>query len=237
MLLLETPLWRRRIMPTPDESRRALKLVTEAAVASGSRFLRSLSGSAAARRAALLEVTPELVGYFAEGSAALAADYYDEARSRVPGLDPFVAIPYVEDRTVHIRRATAWAARPLFDDDLDAAAGRLAEVIQLDSARPYRETILQNRRNDQQAIGWRRVTSGGCKLCRMLADRGAVYKQSSAYFATHPNCSCSAEPVFVGGRSGPEASVIQYLGSKRGRTPAQREYLRNYLDGLYPDEG
>lgn len=220
-------------MPTPDESRRALKLVTSAAVASGDRFLRSITGSADARRAALVEVAPELVAYFAEGSAALAADYYDEVRSRVPGLDPFVAVPYVEDRTVHIRRATAWAADPLFDDDLELASERLAEVIQLDSARPYRQTILDNRRNDQQAIGWRRVTSGGCKLCRMLADRGAVYKESSAYFAAHPNCSCAAEPVFRGGSTGPEASVIQYLGSKRSRSSAQRAALREYLNANY----
>jgi hypothetical protein len=63
----------------------------------------------------------------------------------------------------------------------------------------------------------------------MLADRGAVYKESTARFASHPNCFCSAQPVFGENDTGEEASVIQYIASRRSRTPEQRAVLRDYL--------
>jgi hypothetical protein len=76
------------------------------------------------------------------------------------------------------------------------------------------------------------VTSGGCKLCRMLADRGAVYRHDTARFAAHPNCHCGAEPVFGANDTGETASVMQYVASKRNRTPAQQAELRDYLEHL-----
>jgi hypothetical protein len=139
----------------------------------------------------------------------------------------------IEDRTVKIRRAIAWSAEPLFEGDEVLAGARLAEVVQLDTARPFRQTVLENRRRDPEAVGWRRVTSGGCKLCRMLADRGAVYRHDTARFAAHPSCHCGAEPVFGANDTGETASVMQYVASRRNRTAAQKADLRAYLDTYY----
>lgn len=219
-------------MPTPLESRAALRLVTAAAVRDGERLL-AQPGSPVARRSLLLETVPAVISYYSDGSAALAADFYEDERlaADLPG---FTAETVVLDRTVHIRRGIAWAAEPLAEADELAAGQRLAEVIQLEVARPYRDTILTNRRQDPDSVGWRRVTQGGCGFCRMLADRGAVYKASTVRFAAHENCHCTAQPVFQG-QGGVEASTIQYIASRRNRTPKQQAQLRDYLAEFYGD--
>lgn len=62
-------------MPTAWESRRALNLVADAAVATALDLLQSTGGSPEQRRYELLAGVPEVVGYYSDGSAALAADF------------------------------------------------------------------------------------------------------------------------------------------------------------------
>lgn len=100
-----------------------------------------------------------------------------------------------------------------------------------------RSVIRDTATKDARAVGWKRITSAGaCPFCRMLADRGAVYYESTAFFGAHKHCACTAAPVFVGGEAGPEADVMQYLGSRKTRSPEQRKQLREYLDANYPRE-
>lgn len=221
-------------MATPRESRVTLALLAAEAVDTAVDLLSRIRGSAEVRRAALLDGIPDLIGYYSEGSAALAADFYEDQRELAGVASAFTATAVVEDRTVKIRRAVAWSAEPLFvdPDDLLTASARLAQVVQPEVSNPYRDTILTNRANDPASAGWRRITAGGCKLCRMLADRGAVYRPSTATFATHPSCKCTAQPVFKTD-VGEEASVMQYKASRRGRSPAQRAELRAYLDAFF----
>lgn len=220
-------------MTSARESRRALELLTGTAVDSGLQILKNTASQPQAWRAQLLDLVPEVIGYYSEGSAALAADFYDDERERVGVTRPFTTELVIDDRTVKIRRAIAWSADPLFAADEVAASKRLAEVIQFETAKPYRDTILGNRRRDPEAVGWQRITNGGCKLCRMLADRGAVYKHDTVNFAAHPNCHCTAQPVFGVKDFGEEADVIQYMASRRNRTPKQRAELRGFLDSFY----
>lgn len=215
------------------ESRAALQLVTAEAVAYATDLANRVAGSPEVRRLALLDGVPELIGYYSEGSAALAADFYEEERELAEVRSRFTAEAVIEDRTVKIRRSIAWAASPWFDDSGDSVDARLAEVVQLETARPYRDTITTNRSNDPDAVGWRRVTAGGCPFCRMLADRGAVYKADTARFASHTNCHCVAQPVFTTNDTGVEASVLQYRASRRSRSPEQRAELRQYLEEFY----
>lgn len=223
-------------MPTALESREALQLITGEAVATGIELLNRTEGIAPeVRRAVMLDAVPDVVGYYSEGSAALAADFYDESRAAAEVATAYRAQTVVVDRTVKLRRAVAWASAPLFVEQFEEVTSRLAEVIQLDVARPYRDTMLLNTHQDAAAVGWRRVTRGGCKFCRMLADRGSVYRKETADFAAHTNCHCTAEPVFVGQPAGPEASVMQYMASRKTRTPKQRAELRSFLESFYPD--
>lgn len=221
-------------MLTPLESRSALALLSGEAVAVSQDLLRRLNGSPELKRAALLDAIPGVIDYYSDGSAALAADFYEEQRELAGVRTAYTAQPVVSDRTVKIRNAVAWAAAPLIvdPDDVLSASLRLVEVVQPEVSRPFRDTILSNRSNDPASVGWRRITQGGCKLCRMLADRGAVYKQATATFAAHPSCKCTAQPVFKTD-VGEEASVMQYTASRRNRTPKQRADLRNYLDTFY----
>jgi hypothetical protein len=216
-------------MLTARESRAALQLLTGEAVGMSSDLLRRLNGSPEVRRAALLDGIPGLIDYYSDGSAALAADFYEEQRELAGLASRFSPEAVVLDRTVKIRRGIAWASEPLFEDDLELSGARMAEIVQLNTARPFRDTILSNRQSDPAAIGWKRITAGGCPFCRALASRGATYREATAQFAAHRNCHCTAAPVFRNGETGPEASAIQYMASRRNRTPGQRQRIREWV--------
>ena len=222
-------------MVTALESKAALSLVTAASLATVVSLFEDSYARPEDQRSFLLETVPESIAYYAVGSAALAADFYDDEREREAAPRLYVAEPIIADRTVKVRRAVAWASDPLFVGDTAASLGRLADVVHLETARPYRETILTNRRRDPAAVGWRRVArAGSCRFCKMLADKGAVFSDSTARFAAHGHCQCTAQPVFSSSEFGEEASVLQYVASKRNRTPAQKAQLREYLDAHYP---
>lgn len=222
-------------MVTAVESKRLLTLLGDDAEDQVRWMLRRSSGRWESRRLQLLDTVPEVLGFYSEGSAALAADFYDDARVGVAGR--FSAAPVVLDRTVKIRRGVVWASEPLSVDDDELAAARFAQLMRSEMARPYRDTILTNRKQDPQAVGWTRIARGSasCKFCRMLADRGAVYREATVRFAAHDDCMCTAAPVFKGGEVGPEASTVQYMASKRRRTEKERAFLRDYLEGNFPD--
>lgn len=222
-------------MVTAQESKRLLTLLGDDAEDQVRWMVRRTSGRWESRRVQLLDTVPDVLAFYSEGSAALAADFYDDARAGVSGR--FSATPVVLDRTVKIRRGVVWASEPLSVDDEELAASRFAQLMRSEMARPYRDTVLSNRQRDPQAVGWTRIARGSasCKFCRMLADRGAVYRESTVRFAAHDDCMCTAAPVFKGGEVGPEASTVQYMASKRRRTEKERAFLRDYLEGNYPD--
>lgn len=223
-------------MTTASENRRALTLVASTAVAAATDLLRGLDGIPSTQRDDLLDAVPEIIAYYSLGTSALAADFYDDERERAGARGRFLAEPVILDRSEKIRRAVIWAADPLFQGNQADAASRLAEVVQLETARPNRDTILVNRRRDPESTGWRRVTSGqGCKFCRMLAGRAAVYREETVRFASHTNCMCTAWPVFRSNDDGVSADVLQYTASKRKRTEAEKARLRDYLNENFPD--
>lgn len=224
-------------MITARESKAALTLVMGAAVGMVTSLLERTAGASEEQRALLLEGAPEVINYYSAGAAALAADFYDDQREFSAPPKLYLAEPIILDRTEKIRRAVAWASDPLFRDDPLSAGARLAEVVNIETARPYRDTILTNRRRDPSAVGWRRITNGGCRFCRMLAEKGAVYSDATARFAAHGSCKCTAQPVFSTDDFGEEASALQYVASKRTRTAAEKAKLREYLDAKYGVEG
>jgi hypothetical protein len=162
----------------------------------------------------LLEFVPLLVSQYGEVAASFAADWYDEMRDAegVPGrfrAEPQTS-PY-EDATEGLVRRAAGA---LFTDApaealvaLTASAGKYALAA-------GRQTVTAAADRDPRASGWKRVTrSGSCRFCRMLAQRGAVYKESSAFFASHGECNCAAVPSWD--RNAPEVDVFAYEASAR----------------------
>jgi len=217
------------------EARAALVLVADSGVADVQAFLSQVDGSPSVMRSDLLDAVPTMIGYYCDGSSALAVDYYDDERESAAARKRFMAEPIVVDRGEKIGRMVAWASEPLFAPEPDKAevALRLVPQVQKEIARPFRDTITTNSRRDPSSVGWRRVTSGtGCKFCRMLADKGAIFKEATARFAAHGHCHCSAAPVFDG-HAGPEADVMQYVASQRRRSEKDRARLREYLNANY----
>lgn len=216
-----------------SQVRSALAAVADDGTARLAALLPSLTGSAEQIRAALLDVTPSLVLAYADGTSALAADWYDDLREQAAAPGRFTAEPVVNDRSEKVARLVVWASEPLFQPEpsVEKVALRLLPDVQKEIARPFRDTVTTNTTRDPAASGWRRVSSGsGCKFCRMLADRGAVYKAETARFASHGNCHCSAAPAFG---DAPEASSLQYVASQRRRSDKDRARLREYLNANY----
>lgn len=214
-------------MVTALESKQTLGLVGDDAVDTADWLARGTSGSFESRRLQLLDSVPGVIDYYSQGSSALAADFHEESRASAGVMGSYAADAVVLDRTLKIRRAIAWASDPLGSDDLEASILRLQSVVRSEVNRPYRDTIITNRKRDPAAAGWRRIARGaGCGLCRMLADRGAVYRQETAWFAAHPDCNCTCEPVFSTNDTGEQLSVGQFIGSKRNPTPAQKARLK-----------
>lgn len=219
--------------PSPDEIRRTLDRLSTAAIGDAQRLF-----SVADPRVAVVDQLLPIVSHYADGAAALGADYYDEVRDAATpprAFRPFRANPVGDVDAERIRRGALWSVEPLYQDELDLglAQSRLASVVQPAVVDPFRTTIVEAQKLDPDAVGYKRSASNGCKFCRMLAGRGAVYR-NNAHFASHPHCNCTATPVFADGNEGPEASVIQYTASQRRRTPAQQAQVREHLRGM-PD--
>ena len=216
-----------------SDARLALIAVTSAGVAETESLLGRLVDSPEQVRSALFETVPDLIGYYSLGSSALAVDWYDDLREAAEAPGRFTSEPVIPDREDKVRDMLGWATQPLFDGNPVEVSARLLPAVQYEIALPNRTTLTANVRRDPAANGWQRVAAGGCKFCQMLAGRGAVYKQDTAHFASHPNCHCTAQPVFQG-HAGEEANVVQYAASKRRRTEADRARVREYLASM-PD--
>lgn len=212
---------------TALESKQALTVLADDAEDTARWMLTRTSGSFESRRLQLLDTVPDVIGYYSDGSAALAVDAYMDARSGVAGA--FTASQIVLDRTVKIRRGVVWAADPITSGDLELASARLAKLVRTEMTRPYRDTTLRNGARDGMFVGYKRIARGeSCGFCKGLADRGAVYKKSTVYFAAHDKCQCTAAAAFVGQPHGPEASVMQYTASKRRRTAAEKARINEW---------
>lgn len=176
----------------------------------------------------VLTVVPAVIAAYSEGSAALAADYYLDERAAQGVAGSLAVVAVVPDRSVKVERAVLWALK-------DDTENRLMQVVSSEVAQPYRVTMLSTGLTDPKYWGYQRIARpDGCQLCRMLADRGAVYRHDTAFFAAHTNCDCTAKPWFNGSEMGPEAGTMQYLGSRHNRSAKQNAQLRDYLNAFYP---
>jgi hypothetical protein len=216
-----------------SQIRETLSSIADAGTARLAAVLTALDGDPTSMRSDLLDLAPSLIAAYTDGTSALAADWYDDIREEASPPRLYLAEPVVVDRGEKIGRMVAWASEPLFapEPDVQKVALRLLPSVQKEIARPFRDTITTNTQRDPSAHGWRRIASGsGCKFCRMLSDRGAVYSGKGARFAAHSNCHCSAEPAF---QPGPAASDFQYVASQRRRSEKDRAHLRDYLNANY----
>lgn len=175
-------------------------------------------------RDALRAYMPALVRQYGESAAAVAADWYDETRAAagVPGRyrAQMAASPYEDATEGLVRRASG----ALFTEQPAGALATLAASAPKYVLAAGRQTIMTSTARDPQASGWQRVTrADACGFCLMLAGRGAVYKDSTAHFASHGDCNCAAVPSWDA--SAPEVDVEVYQASRRttSMSPAEKE--------------
>lgn len=234
--------------PAPEAVRAELVRVTNAAAAD----LAAATQQAAPpqRLSTALAVMPLIVPTYYDAAGALAVSWYDEIRDASHPSKHYAATIVGTPVTDWIEREVADLQKSLERDlaalqksieaDVEAGTQRLldeaARLMEKEVARGFRASVVGNAHDDEEAVGWSRIARpGACKLCTMLAARGAVYREATAHFAAHTDCHCAARPAFRNGEHGPEASVEQYLASSKRRTPAQRARLREYLNQHYPD--
>ena len=245
------------VATAPSRVRAALQVVTGAAGAD----VRQVVAQAPAEepemvRAALFAAAPLIVSDYSDGAAALALDWFEEIRDEARPRRPFTPTPIRlvtdDDVAAMIARDSEALLREIENPTGDLATAidesmRLIQAeIENEIAAAFRDTITENAVEDSDAVGWRRFARpGACKLCRMLADRGAVYTESTARFAAHGavmggnrkggNCMCIAGPAYGGKETWAEATPMQYLASRRQRSAADRERLREYLNENFPE--
>jgi hypothetical protein len=157
-----------------------------------------------------------VVDQYARASAGLGADFYDAQRDAAGVSGTFtvpVADPPSEEQTLTSLR---WATKDVWERDPDVAtpaqlepldtrleqaekkAGQVAQKLVADTGRA---TVINAVRQDSQATAWARSAAlGACAFCRLLAARGAVYKQDTVDFRAHDGCHCMTIPVFAGQR-------------------------------------
>lgn len=226
-------------MATPPEVVRAeLAVVTTAATAD---LVAVASEVAPAERVeTAMNLLPLVVPAYYDAAGSLAVAWYDEIRAESSPSTTYAPRIVGDPTTDWIEREMAKFQAEL-EADLEAETQRMldemARLAEKEVARGFRDSIQGNVRMDEDAIGWSRVArAGACKFCRMLADKGAVFRsEPTAIFAAHTDCHCAARPEFRNGQHGPEASVEQYLASAKHRTPEQRARLREHLNANYPD--
>ncbi|GAA2802994.1 hypothetical protein VO63_05135 [Streptomyces showdoensis] len=159
-----------------------------------------------------------LVDQYGSASSALSADYYDAARTaaRVAGrFDVPLADPPPDEQ---VENSLRWATKDLWPRDPDDPQTTEAQSepmdVRLEQAEKKAEAVAQKLvvdqgrgtvqeavRRDRQATAWARSAAlGACSFCKLLATRGAVYKQDTADFQAHDGCHCGVVPVFKGQR-------------------------------------
>lgn len=193
----------------------------------------------------LIELATQLVASYGRVGADVAADWYDIVRADAGAAGRFRAEAVTLDQGEQIDRTVRRAAAALFTDKPAEILSSLRGPIGKYTLEAGRQTILRATWADPAASGWARVTrAGSCGFCRMLAQRGAVYRKDTATFASHSHCNCAAVPSFD--LDAPEVDARAYVASKRmsdvkqraaaGDTSAQRvlqahrDRVRAYID-------
>lgn len=165
-----------------------------------------------------------LIDQYGAASGVVAAGSYDRQRTAAGAPGRFDAEPAPGSPEDQIEASLRWATRGLWETEAEqdpfdvrlAQAERLAEgVAQKLVADQGRATTRQAVDRDREAVAYARAAAlGGCAFCKLMASRGAVYKNArtagrdanekftgtASVVKFHDNCHCTIVPVFRGQR-------------------------------------
>lgn len=186
-----------------------------------------------ATKAALMGFLPVLTTEYGAVAAAMAADWYDDLRSRERLDSAFAAILAATMPLEQIENQVGYAAAHLFTQEPEGALVRLLGDLGKDVLQPGWDTIVNSTNLDPDSYGWHRETrpsrsyASGCGFCQMLEGRGGVYKRTSARFAAHGKCKCVAYPSWDA--EAEEVPAETYVASSRRLTDADRQRIYDFV--------
>lgn len=178
-------------------------------------------------RDALSDVLPSLIAVYGVAAAALAADWYSDARERAAVRGAFSPVLASVKPQGGVSLAK-WAVSPMYQAEPDILRTRtiVRGGLQLRIADAARYTVAGSAVADPAAQGWQRAGDGNsCAFCLTLISRGVVYSESSADFASHDHCGCMAVPAW----SGEPVPVKPYTPSSRQITDADRARVKAWI--------
>lgn len=195
-------------MPTAADLQRDIARLTGLAQRDLAVIWRRVATAVEAQEA-LNDILPALIAQYGEAAALISAEWYDDLRDQyLDGAPRFSAYPArLGDQGAY--SLTGWAREHA--TTLEAMQALIAGGMARRIANWSRETIMGSSLADPRAEGWMRVGRvSACSFCRMLVSRGAVYKKSTAGFASHDDCNCGCVPKWDGA-----ADVIDVEAYKR----------------------
>lgn len=161
-----------------------------------------------------------LIGQYGAASATVAADSYNQQRDAAGAPGRFDAQPSSPLPDEQVEASLRWAVKDLwretnepFDVRFAQAQGRAEAVVQKLVADQGRATTRQAANRDRGAVAYARAAAlGACSFCKLMASRGAVYKDArtagrdaderftgeASVVKFHDNCHCTIVPVFRG---------------------------------------
>lgn len=213
-------------MSSPTNLRESVGELTGAANADLAAVWAQVSSAVEAREA-LADILPALIDTYGAAAGVMAAEWYDDLRSKLGIGGRFAAFP-VEPIGKGAEALAGWGmGGPLFQEvpDLSSALSLIQGGLQRRIADVSRETVATASLSDPKARGWQRKAFGGCAFCQMLASRGAVYSVATARFASHDHCGCIAVPAF----QGEPLLVKPYTPSLSRSTDADRARVRAWI--------
>lgn len=173
-------------------------------------------------RTILGDVMADLIDAYGTAAATLAADWYDDTRERLAISGAFTAIP-AEINDTGAQALLGWAldsSTDLKTFETLTLGGYTRRILRFGRATVTRSSVA-----DPGARGWQRTGAGECGFCRMLIGRGAVYGESTADFASHDHCNCSAVPAF----NGEPIPVKPFTPSARDISDADRARVKAWI--------
>lgn len=151
-------------------------------------------------REALREILPAIADEYGVAAAALAADWYDDARLAAGVDGNFTATPAELPDQERFDALARWGTQPLLTPEASSSTvlTLLSGGLQRTIADLHRLTITESSIADPRATGWSRIGVGlNCGFCRMLIARGAVYTEATVTFRSHDWCNCAASPSWA----------------------------------------
>lgn len=190
-----------------------------------------------ATKAALMEFMPALTSQYGAVAAMLAADWYDDLRSRENLQSRFAAIMAATLPIEQIREQVGYATSVhLFTESPEGTLVRLLGDLGKDVLQPGWNTIVNSANADPDAAGWHRETrpsrsyASGCGFCQLLEGRGGVYKRTTAPFAAHGSCKCVAYPSWDADAE--EVPADAYAASSRYRIGRDHSQAYSYIEDV-----